>query len=210
VALMFTRATRVQNPPESVEKGIAFFKDKVVPMAKATPGNAGVILLVDRKTGAGIGITVWTTAQALSASEQMGMSSRTQSAAATAGAIVNVERAEQVIQDRAQPPMVGSFVRLNTVAGDPKKVDNAITFVEKQVLPAVRALKGYRALIMNVDRMTGRTTVSTVWTTRADLDASEAKVSSLRRDAADAAGATDVKVEIFETAFSEVPQPAKA
>jgi len=206
---MYTRVTRVQNPPEAVEAGIAFFKENVVPMAKAAPGNTGVILLVDRKTGAGIGITVWATAQALAASEQMGISSRTQSVAATGGSIVNVERGEQVMMERAQPPMVGSFVRLNTIAGDPKKIDNSIKFVEQQVVPALKALKGFRALIMNVDRMTGRSTVSTVWTTRADLDASEAKVSSLRRDAADAAGATDVKVEIFETAFSEITQPAK-
>src|SRR6266851_9601554 len=148
---MFTRVTRVQESPEAIEAGIAFFKEKVVPMAKAAPGNAGLILLVDRKTGAGVGITVWTTAQALSASEQMGITSRTQSAAATGGSIVNVERGEQVIMERAQPPMVGSSVRLNTIDGDPNKVDNAIKFIEKQVLPALRVLKGYRALIMNVD-----------------------------------------------------------
>lgn len=206
---MFTRVTRVQNPPEAVEAGIAFFKDKVVPMAKAAPGNAGVILLVDRKTGTGMGITVWATAQALGASEQMGIASRTQSVAATGGSIVNVERGEQVIMERAQPPLVGSFVRLNTIAGDPKKIDKAIKFVENQVVPALKALKGFRALIMNVDRMTGRSTVSTVWTTQADLEASEPKIASLRRDAADAAGASDVKVEIFETAFSEITQPAR-
>ena len=143
---MYTRVTRVQESPEAIDAGIAFFKEKVVPMAKAAPGNTGVILLVDRKTGAGMGITVWATAQALSASEQMGISSRTQSVAATGGSIVNVERGEQVIMERAQPPMVGSFVRLNTVAGDPKKIDNAIKFVEQQVLPTLKALKGFRAL----------------------------------------------------------------
>jgi hypothetical protein len=51
--------------------------------------------------------------------------------------------------------------------------------------------------------------VSTVWETLADLEASESKVSNLRRGAADAAGASDVKVEIFETAFAEVKQPSR-
>ncbi|OLC22865.1 MAG: hypothetical protein AUG06_10120 [Actinobacteria bacterium 13_1_20CM_2_65_11] len=206
---MYVRATRVQNPPDAVEKGIAFFKEKVAPAVKGAPGNAGAILLVDRKTGAAVGITMWATAQALGASEQVGISSRTQSAAATGGSIVNVERGEQVIADRAQPPKAGSFVRLNTITGDPKKIDDAIKFVEKQVLPVLKALKGYRALLMSVDRLTGRSTVSTVWETIADLEASEPKVSSLRRDAADAAGASDVKVEIFETAFVEIAQPAR-
>src|SRR2546428_11996946 len=82
---MYVRATRVQNPPDAVEKGIAFFKEKVAPAVKGAPGNAGAILLVDRKTGAAVGITMWATAQALGASEQVGISSRTQSAAATGG-----------------------------------------------------------------------------------------------------------------------------
>jgi len=205
---MYVRATRVQSPPDAIEKGIAYFKEKVVPAVKAAPGNAGAVLLVDRKTGSAVGITFWETAQALNASEQLGITSRTQSAAAMGGAIVNVERFEQVIQDRQQPPKAGAFVRLNTVAGTPERIDDAIKFIEK-ALPVLRTQKGYRALLMNVDRMTGRGTIASVWDTRADLEASEAKVSGLRRDAADAAGAADVKVEIFETAFAEVKQATR-
>ncbi|TMD38132.1 MAG: hypothetical protein E6I89_07640 [Chloroflexi bacterium] len=207
--IMFLRATRVQSPPDAIEKGIAYFKEKVVPAAKATPGNAGAVLLVDRKTGSAVGLTLWETAQALSASEQMGITSRTQSAAAMGGSIVNVERFEQVIQERTQPPKAGTFVRLNTVVGVPEKVDNAIKFVQNQVLPELKAQKGYRGLIMNVDRMTGRSIVSTIWDTLADLEASEVKASGLRRDAAAAAGAADIKVEIFEAAFAEIKQPAR-
>jgi len=205
---MYVRVTRVQSPPDAIEKGIAYFTQNVVPAAKAAKGNAGQVLLVDRKTGAAVGITLWETAQALSASEQMGMTSRTQSAAAMGGSIVNVERFEQVIQDRAQPPKAGTFVRLNTVPGDPEKIDGAIKFIEKS-LPTIKAQKGYRGLIMNVDRMTGWGTVSSIWDSLADLEASESKVSGLRRDAADAAGAADVKVEIFEVAFADITQPAR-
>ena len=207
-SIMYVRATRVQSPPDGVEKGIAYFKEKVMPAAKATPGNAGAILLVDRKSGSAVGITLWETAHALSASEQMGITSRTQSAAAMGGSIVNVERFEQVLQERTQPTKAGTFVRLNAVSGAPEKTDSAITFVAKQVLPELKAQKGFRGLIMNVDRMTGRSTVSTIWDTLADLEASEPKVSGLRRGAADAAGAADVKVEIFETAVAEIKQPA--
>jgi hypothetical protein len=206
---MYLRTTRLQSPPDAIEKGISYFKEKVLPAAKATPGNAGAVLLVDRKTGSAVGITLWETAQALSASEQMGVTSRTQSAAAMGGSIVNVERFEQVIQERTQPPKGGTFVRLNTVVGAPEKIDNAIKFIQKQALPELKAQKGFRGLIMNVDRMTGRSTVTTIWDTLADLESSEAKVSGLRRDAADAAGAADVKVEIFETAFAEIKQAAR-
>jgi heme-degrading monooxygenase HmoA len=137
----------------------------------------------------------------------MGINSRTQSAAATGATILNVERYEQVIADRAQPAKAGAFVRLNTVAGAPDRIDNVIKFMQES-LPTIKAQKGYRSLIMSVDRVTGRSTVSTVWDTLADLEASEPSVSGMRRDAADAAGATDVKVEIFESAFAEIKQTA--
>jgi len=205
---MYGRMTRLQSSPDSIDKGISFFKENVAPKARSTPGNAGAILLVDRKSGTVIGITLWETTEALNASEQFGISSRTQSAAAAGGSIIDVDRYEQVIADRAQPPKVGSFVRLNMVHGSPDKLDNVVKFMEKQVLPALRTQKGYRAAVMNVNRTTGRSTVSTIWDTMADLEASESAVSSLRRDAADAAGAKDVKVEIFESVYSDIKQPA--
>ena len=55
---MYVRATRVQSPPDAIEKGIAYFKDTVVPAVKAAPGNAGAVLLVDRKTGSAVGVTM--------------------------------------------------------------------------------------------------------------------------------------------------------
>jgi hypothetical protein len=201
--------TRIQSSPDALEKGIAFFKEKVAPKASATPGNAGAVLLIDRKAGVAIGVTLWETTEALNASEQFGITSRTQSAAEIGGSVVDIDRFEQVIVDRAQSPKAGAFVRLNTVAGSPDKLDAVIAYMQKQ-LPVFRAQKGYRSLIMNVNRVTGRGTVSTGWDTMADLEASEAKASGLRREGAATAGAkSDVRVEIFELAFVEIKQPTR-
>jgi hypothetical protein len=206
---MYGRMTRLQTSPDAVDKGIAFFKENVAPKALAAPGNAGAILLVDRKTGTAIGITMWETTQALNANEQLGITSRTGSVAAVGGTVIDVDRYEQVLVDRAQPPKTGTSVRLNIIAGVPDKLDNMVKFMQTQVLPVLKAQKGYRSTIVNVNRVTGRSSVSTVWDSIADLEASESKVSALRRSAAEAAGAPDVKVEILETAFSEIKQPTK-
>ena len=53
---MFIRATRIQTPPDKVDAAIANFKQQVLPAARSAPGNAGAALLVNRETGAGIGI----------------------------------------------------------------------------------------------------------------------------------------------------------
>ena len=198
---MFIRATRVQAPPDKVQEAIQNFETSILKTVRATPGNQGAVLLINRQTGAGLGVTYWESAKAMAASEQMGMQTRTQSAKAVPGSqIVNVERAELMIMDRAAAPKAGTFLRLVTVNGDPEKLDAAIVHIRNNSLPIAKALKGYRALVAAVDRQTGRLSASTTWDSMAELDASETKMAGTRAEAAKIAGAgpSDVQVEIFE------------
>jgi hypothetical protein len=115
-----------------------------------------------------------------------------------------------MIMDRAAAPKQGSFVRSVTANGDPEKLDAAIVHIRNQVLPLLKSQKGYRATIASVDRQSGRLSVSTVWDSKADLDASESKLAGPRAEAARLAGAgpNDVQVEIFETAVVELSAAA--
>ncbi len=183
------------------------YESNILKTVRATPGNQGAVLLINRQTGAGLGVTYWESAKALAASEQMGNQTRMESAKAVPGSqIVNVERGELMIMDRAAAPKAGSMVRAVTVNGDPEKLDAAIVQIRNNVLPILKAQKGYRATIVSVDRQTGRLAASTVWDTKADLDASESKIAGPRAEAAKIAGAgpSDVTVEIFETALADL------
>src|ERR1700682_471393 len=102
---MFLRATRIQAPPDKVEQAIENFETNVVKGLRSAPGNQGAVLLVNRQTGAALGITYWESAKALATSEQTGMKSRTLATKNVPGTqIVNVERAELMIMDRAGAP----------------------------------------------------------------------------------------------------------
>ncbi len=211
---MFIRGTRVQTPPDKVDDAIANFKQQVLPTARSTTGNLGASLLVDRETGAGIGITYWESAKALAASEQMGIKTRTDAARNVTGTeIVNVERYEIVIMERLTAPKAGTYIRVNTINADPDKVDALTVFVRSHVLPVLKPLTGFRSMVMGVDRQTGRSSVATTWDTIADLKASEDKVSGLRKESAKAGGVTSpdgVEVEIFEVPVIELMQTAVA
>ncbi|HEY8863685.1 MAG TPA: antibiotic biosynthesis monooxygenase [Candidatus Dormibacteraeota bacterium] len=210
---MFLRATRVQTPPDKVNEAIKNFESNILKGLRAAPGNQGASLLVNRQTGEAIGVTYWESAKALANSEQIGTQSRTQSVKSVPGSqIVNVERAELMIMDRVAAPKAGSFIRLTTANGDPDKLDAAVVHLRNQVLPLLRAQKGYRAAIASVDRLSGRFSASTVWDSKADLDASESKIAGPRAEVAKAAGAgaNDVQVEIFETAVVELSAAASA
>jgi quinol monooxygenase YgiN len=204
---MFVRETRVQGSPDHIEAALENYKKNILPVVRKTPGNLGAALLVNRQTGAGLGVTYWESAKAMAASEQMGNQTRAQSAKDNPNTqVVNVERAEIMIMDRAAPPMVGSMIRQVIVNADPQKLDAAIQQIRNHVLPILHAQKGYRATVAGIDRSSGRLTAATVWDSKADLDASESKIAGPRAEAAKVAGAgpSDVTIEIFETAFVEL------
>jgi len=202
---MFIRGTRVQTPPEKVDDAIANFKKQVVPNVSKTPGYAGAGLLIDRKSGAGIGITYWESAKALSNSEQAGIKTRTDAVQNVTGTqIVNVERYELVVMERNAPPKADTFMRVNVLNAEPDKIEALIAFTKSKVLPTLKPIKGFRALVVGVDRGTGRCAISTSWETLADLQASESKVTGLRQEVAKIAGADGVEVEIFEVPVIEL------
>ena len=65
---MHARVTSLSGSPADVDAGIANFRENVVPFAR--DGGKGAILLVDRKTGKAIAITLWEDEQALNASDE--------------------------------------------------------------------------------------------------------------------------------------------
>jgi hypothetical protein len=208
----------MQEPPHTdaigkVNHAIKNFEANILKSVRSAPGNQGAALVVNRQTGEGIGVTNWDSAKALTNSEQVGIQSRTQLTKAVPGTqIVNVERGELMIMDRVEAPKKGTLVRVVTVNGDPNKLDAGIVQIRTHVLPVLKAQKGYRATIASVDRQSGRLSASSIWETKADLDASESKLAGPRAEAAKAVGTgpNDVQVEIFETAVVELSAAASA
>jgi quinol monooxygenase YgiN len=66
---MYARVTAVQGSPDRAEEGIQQFRDEVLPVVKAAGGCKGALLLVDRQSGKGLGISLWEDKEAMDASE---------------------------------------------------------------------------------------------------------------------------------------------
>jgi heme-degrading monooxygenase HmoA len=204
---MYLRATRVQAPPDKIKDSIQNFETNVLKRLKAASGYQGGVLLVNRQTGDGVGLTYWESAKALGASEQAGIDARTSAARDVVGTrIINVERSEVMVMERAADPKAGAFVRLISGTGDVGKQDAGVGVARSKAVPLLKTLKGFRAMIVSVDRTAGRTFVHTVWDTVSDLEASESKVTGVRSEFANAAGITpdNMRIEIFEAAVVEL------
>lgn len=203
---MFIRGSRLKVPGDRIDDIVAFFTEKVVSEAKQQDGNRGAVLLVDRSNGVAWGLTYWDSEAALKSSEYVGTSLRTAAAAAVGATIEEVDRLEIVVQERAAPARAGTFVRVNDAQGDPSRIEDAIRYIRETAVPAVRGLKGFRALLFSVNRQSGRGIITSVWETLDDLKASESAVAPLREQAKSAAGTTTMKVEIYESAYAEISQ----
>jgi heme-degrading monooxygenase HmoA len=153
-------------------------------------------------------VTYWATEAALRASDTVADARRAQISQATGSRVLEVDRFELVLWERSAPPKAKTFVRINDIQGSPAKIDDGVRFVREQVVPTVAQLKGYRAIIMGVNRQTGRVFVTTVWESPAEREASDAGLVELRRQGGQTLGAEQVKVEQYETLFAEINVPA--
>ena len=203
---MYVRVTAVRVDPAKIDLGIANFQDRLVPAARAAPGYAMAALLIDRQTGEGGGATYWQTLADMNAAEQMGQQVRRQSSEATGAEVIDVDRFEVVLVDRAAEPRVPTFSRINQLYADPGRIEEGIAFVRDRAIPTLRKQDGYISLLMGANRMTGRCLVTSNWTSAEARAASEMAVTDQRREAMTVAGATQVDVTLYEAVVMDIVQ----
>jgi heme-degrading monooxygenase HmoA len=96
---MWARVSRFQFPAAEVEKVIDRFNDAVDAFA-APPGLRRTDVLLSRKSGAGMAITVWDTREAMDASSEEADRLREEIALELIGWIQSVEEYEVVRSDQ--------------------------------------------------------------------------------------------------------------
>ncbi len=91
---MFARVAMMEGKPEQIEAGVRDYREHVLPEAMKLAGFKGAYLLVDRKTGKNISITLWETEKAERDSAEAANKLR-----ANASQIVSASK----------PPVVGAY-----------------------------------------------------------------------------------------------------
>ena len=96
---MFARVTIVQGSPEKIEQGVESFNSQVLPAAKGVDGYKAALLLVDRNSGKGIGITMWDSEDARRRGAEAVDAARAATIEAMGGTVPPVEEFEVVASD---------------------------------------------------------------------------------------------------------------
>jgi heme-degrading monooxygenase HmoA len=96
---MYARVTVVKGSPDKIEQGIDSFNSEVLPAVKGVAGYKGGFLLGDRKTGKGIGITIWESEDARRRGGEAVAKAREATIKAMGGTVPPVEEYEVLVSD---------------------------------------------------------------------------------------------------------------
>jgi heme-degrading monooxygenase HmoA len=210
---MFARivwSQRTAPGPMELDKGLTFFRERIIPSLQSQKGYLGAVVLANTETGEAASVTYWESAGALVASEAMGAAGRLEAAKTGGITATDVDRFEMLLQDRVAPVKAGTFVRINDVPASRARIDAVFEWARDTALPKVKALSGYRALLIGANRATGRMLISSVWESAADRQASEAGISGMRGQLRDIAQAqAEIRVSLYEGVLAEVSQAAQ-
>ena len=187
---------------KNIDDGVAFVRDNAVPVLQEQKGYRGTTASADRD-GEVLGIlSLWETEAARDASFGP-LAELRQQGLDVVGGELTVESFEQLVEEMASPPTVGSALMVTRISMDPAKIDENLVFFKSEVVPRISAAPGFLALRNMMDRKTGRGLVGSAW---ADQDAMKqaAVQAEARRDEGRARGVSFDGDSYREIVFADV------
>lgn len=207
-ASSFVRVVRTKTDPTKLDESIKHWTQEILPILKKQKGFAGASLTGNRKTGDGLTVTYWESETAMKEARGQVRPEALKVLAKNGGSIVEDDECQVAMLERFQSPKAHVWSRITTVQGDPAQLDRSIANFKEKIVPAIQKQHGARTALFFVNRQSGKTFAGSVWDTEQDLQKSEAAISQLRTEAVKNFGGRDVKTEIFEIYFTEIPTPA--
>jgi heme-degrading monooxygenase HmoA len=187
---------------KNIDDGVAFVRDNAVPVLEQLKGYRGVSASADRDGGVLGILSLWETEADRDASFAPLAELREQGLEVVGGEL-SVENFEQLVEEVASPPTVGSALMVTRISMDPAKVDENLGFFKSEIVPRIKAAPGFRALRNMIDRKSGRGLVGSVW---ADQDAMKnaAAEARSRRDEGRARGVSFEGDSYREIVFADM------
>ena len=90
------------------------------------------------------------------------------------------------------------FARVTTAQGQPDRLDEAVRYIQEQVIPAARQQRGFQGSYWLADRQTGKVLAIALWESEEAMRASEGAMDQSRAQSAQALGVTIQSVERYE------------
>ncbi|WP_199177900.1 antibiotic biosynthesis monooxygenase [Mycobacterium hubeiense] len=203
---MYARSTTIDAKPESIDAGIAYVRDEVMPALAQMDGYVGLSLLVDRESGHCIATSAWETEEALRISTEKAAPLR-ERAAEIFGGTPTIDSWELAVLHRDHPSSEGACVRATWLKLPPDQADRAVEFYRTSVLPSLENLEGFSSASLLVNRSSGRGVSSTTFDSRDAMERNREHARELRNARTRELGADVIDVGEFELAIAHLRVP---
>jgi hypothetical protein len=206
---VYARSTEFTADTSTIDRGIAEFRDQLMPALLTVQGCQGVSLLVDRATGRCIGTTSWEDEQSMRASEQQVRPIRANFVDSFGGAGPETLEWEVALMHRGHRATEDACARVSWLLGDVRTIDNAVDGF-RGTLPQIERLPGFGSASLLVNRDSGRAVVTAVYDSASALAQSRGQANTLRSQLAEETNADVLEVAEFELAVAHLRVPELA
>ena len=203
---MYARSTTFQTQPGSIEEGIGYVADEVMPAITAMDGCIGLSMLVNHDSGRCIITSAWDDVASMHASEGAVKPFRDRGRELFGGD-PSVEEWEIALMHREHRTGASTYARCTWLSVEPARADEAVAFFRSAVLPALEDVDGFCSASLMVNRDTGQAVASVTWDSPQALAASRKRAAALRGSVADAIDGRIDNVEEFELALAHLRVP---
>ena len=206
---MYARSTTIAARPSSIDDGVAYVRDEVMPALKAMDGYVGLSLLVDRESGQCIATSAWETEEAVRTSTERAAPLRDR-AGEIFGGDASVDQWEIGSMHRDHHSADGACVRATWIKMPRDQAGQAIDFYRTSVLPSLEELEGFCSASFLVNRSTGRAVSSATFDSREAMERNQEDARELRNTRTRELGADILDVGEFELALAHLRLPEMA
>ncbi len=203
---MFARSTTIHAQPSSINMGINYVRDVVMPALDEMEGCLGLSLLVDRESGRCIATSSWETESAMQRSAERVWPVRYRAVEMFGGsAVVDQWRIAVLHRDHRSGP--GACVRATWLRTRPELFERGIDYYRWAVLPAIEEFEGFCSASLMVDPTSARAVVSVTYDSRDAMERCTESARSLRTSMMRDLGLDQEDVGEFELALAHLRVP---
>lgn len=206
---MYARSSTYLGDPTTLDAGIAFVREAVMPMLAEVPECLGLSYMVDRDGGQCIATTSWRTEDALHSSMENLTPIRSR-LGQILGAEPLVEQWEVVGMHRDHAAPEGACCRVTWFRTDHADVDRGIDVFRMGVMPRLTELDGFCSASLMVDRAASRACATIGYDTAEALAATADQAWALRDLGIRDAGVDVLDVTEFELVLAHLRIPELA
>jgi len=204
---MFARSTTIQAAPPSIDQGIAYLREDVMPALLRMDGCVGFSALVDRVSGRCIATSSWDSERAMRATSGAVQAVRDEGTKAFGGTIAAVEEWEIALLHREHHARAGTCARVTRIAFEPSTLDRALETVRTTVVPRLEAMPGFGSCSVLTDRSSGLTVGTFAFDSREALEASRTAAAEIRAGVVEQLGARVEDVLELELVIAHLRVP---